>query len=175
MLQFYAGNVTRLQPTTLFVIHLNSDRVIRSYRFPDETLRPSTSLASLTIDIFDTNCNHAFAYIPDLAGYGLIVYDFGENRSWRVSHNYFYLEPLAGEFQIGGLQFQWNDGIFSIALSDVQADGHRNAYFHSMAGTHLYRVSTRILRNETLATRTYHGNDFEVRDFIFYYNILIFT
>lgn len=165
MWHHFIGNATRLQPTTLFVIDLNSERVIRSHPFQDNNLRPSTTLASVTIDIVNNDCNNVFAYVPDLGGYGLIVYNFRENRSWRVNHNYFYLEPLAGEFQIGGLHFQWNDGIFSVALSDIQADGYRNAYFHSMAGTHLYRVSTRILRNQTLATRTYHGDDFEVSDF----------
>lgn len=96
-------------------------------------------------------------------GYAVIVYSLKENRSWRVTHNYFYLEPLAGELFIAGHHFQWNDGVFSVELSDIKQDGFRDMYFHSMAGTHMYRVSTRILKNQTAATRSYHGNDFEVR------------
>lgn len=116
----------------------------------------------MEIDVTSNTCEDAFAYIPDLAGYGLIVYSFREDNSWRINHNYFFLENLAGEFHVAGLDFQWNDGIFSIALTEEKADGTRDAYFHAMAGTHLYRVSTSILRNETLATRSYHGNDFQV-------------
>lgn len=147
------------------MIDLNSNKIIRRHRFKDTDLRPSSTLASVTVDISGFACNTPFAYIPDLGSYGLLVYDFFRNSSWRVSHNYFYLEPLAGDFLINGLQFQWNDGIFSIALSGAKtSNGEKDAYFHSMAGTHLYKVSTRILRNETLATRSFHGGDFQVSD-----------
>lgn len=103
-------------------------------------------MALITLDTTRETCRTGdiYAYMPDLAGYALIVYNFNEDRFWRVTHNYFYLEPLAGEFSIAGHNFQWNDGIFSIALSDLKADKSRDAYFHSMAGTHMYRVSTKI-------------------------------
>lgn len=159
---FVLGNQTRIQPATLFIIDLNTDRIIRRYPFKESDLRPASALANLKLDVTSNKCNDAYAYFPDLAGYGLVVYSYAQDNSWRVTHNYFYLEPLAGEFLVGGLHFQWNDGIFSIALSDIKSDGYRDAYFHSMAGTHLYKVSTRILQNETLATRSYHGNDFKV-------------
>lgn len=98
-------------------------------------------------------------------GYGLIVYSLKENKSWRVTHNYFYLEPLAGEFRVAGHNFQWNDGVFSVQLTDIKQDGFRDLYFHSMAGTHMYKVSTSVLRNETLATRSYHEDDFQVEKY----------
>lgn len=139
-----------------------TDKVIHRYILPPETLTPATILALITVDVTKQNCDDAYAYIPDLAGYGLIVYSLKNNEAWRVAHNYFYLEPTKGEFHIGGHRFQWNDGIFSIALSNIHRDGYRHAYFHAMAGTNMYRVSTRILRNRTLATRSYHGDDFEV-------------
>lgn len=97
-----------------------------------------------------------------LGGFGVIVYSLKENKSWRVTHNYFYLEPMAGEFFIAGHNFQWNDGVFSLELTGIKPNGYRDLYFHAMAGTHMYKVSTEIMRNETLATRSYHGNDFEV-------------
>jgi hypothetical protein len=125
-------------------------------------LRPATNLASVTVDISNDECNNAFGYIPDLGGFGLIVYSLRENRAWRVNHNYFFPEPTSGEFSIGGHEFQWNDGVFSVALSDVKSDGYKDVYFHSMAGFNLYRVSTRIFKNDTVATRSYHGRDFEV-------------
>lgn len=91
------------------------------------------------------------------------MYSLKANKAWRVTHNYFYVEPLAGDLFIAGHHFQWNDGIFSVELSDLKPDGFRDMYFHAMAGTHMYKVSTKILRNETLATRSYHEHDFEVR------------
>lgn len=155
------GNNTRVQPAAILIVDLNTDAIIRRYVLPDNVLRPASIPAYIVVDTTSTTCDDAYAYIPDLAGYGLIVYSLKRNTAWRVNHNYFYLEPLRGEFNIGGIQFQWSDGIFSAGLSKIQDDGNRNLYFHSMAGSNLYSVSTRILKDRNLATRSYHGNDFK--------------
>ncbi|XP_018561263.1 L-dopachrome tautomerase yellow-f2-like [Anoplophora glabripennis] len=155
------GNKTKVKPTTLIIMDLQTDKVIQQYVIPLDQLRPTTTLASVTVDVSKTDCDSAYAYLPDLGGYGLIVYSLKENKSWRVTHNYFYLEPLGGEFNVAGHQFQWNDGVFSVELTAMKSDGYRDLYFHSMAGTHIYKVSTRILRDEALATRSYHENDFQ--------------
>ncbi|CAG9767087.1 unnamed protein product [Ceutorhynchus assimilis] len=156
------GNRTTVKPHQIVIINLNTDKVIHRFNLPDSVITPNTILASLNIDSPKGSCGDAYAYFPDLSGYGLIVYSLRENRAWRVAHNYFYLEPMAGDFFIAQHNFQWNDGIFSVELSDLKANGYRDMYFHAMAGTHVYKVSTRILRNETLATRSYHGDDFVV-------------
>lgn len=70
--------------------------------------------------------------------------------------------PRGGEFSIGGHNFQWDDGVFSVALSRRKPDGFRTAYFHAMASTEEFSVCTCVLRNRTLATRGYHGDDFKV-------------
>lgn len=158
----YPGNNTRVHQSALVIIDLLTNQIIRRYEFKPTDTRPATNLASLVVDVEPHSCENAYAYIPDLGGFGLVVYSFAENDSWRVNHNYFYLESLAGEFFIGGIRFQWNDGVFSVALSDIFPNGHRTVYFHSMAGTHMYSVSTKVLRNQTLATRSYHGNDFKI-------------
>jgi hypothetical protein len=156
------GDPQQVQPPALIIMDLTSNRVVQRHEFNSSLLRPATNLASVTVDISNDECNNAFGYIPDLGGFGLIVYSLRENRAWRVNHNYFFPEPTSGEFSIGGHEFQWNDGVFSVALSDVKSDGYKDVYFHSMAGFNLYRVSTRILKNDTVATRSYHGRDFEI-------------
>ncbi|XP_071055480.1 uncharacterized protein [Onthophagus taurus] len=156
------GSPTSIQPQRIVIIDLNTDKIIHTYNFKDSDLTPATVLAMTVVDVTPDKCQDAYAYFPDLAGYGLIVYSLKRNDSWRVRHNYFYLEPLAGDFNIGGIPFQWNDGVFSVALSNVKPDGFRDCIFHSMAGTNLYSVSTKILRNETAATRSYHEDDFKV-------------
>lgn len=112
----------------------------------------------------------------------MVVYSLKENASWRVGHNFFYFDPEDGDFNVAGiitlinfyngniikimiwkyegLNFQWSDGIFSIALGPVQRDGYRTAYFHAMASFKERAVNTRILRNQTLANANYH--DFKV-------------
>lgn len=56
-----------------------------------------------------------------------------QNRIWSFQHNYFHFDPLQGDFDVAGLKYQWDDGIFSITLGNRQPDGYRTAYFHPMA------------------------------------------
>lgn len=61
------------------------------------------------------------------------VFSLSQNRIWTFSHNYFHFDPLHGDFDVAGVQFQWDDGIFSITLGNKQPDGYRTVYFHPMA------------------------------------------
>lgn len=69
-------------------------------------------------------CDDAYAYIPDLGAYGIVVYSFKSDKSWRVKHNYFYFDPVNGDYNIGGVNFQWTDGIFSLALGEQSEHGY---------------------------------------------------
>lgn len=59
------------------------------------------------------------------------------------------------------MQFQWQDGIFSVALSRKKPNGFRTAFFHPLASHAEFTVSTEILRNEVLSRRRVHGSDFK--------------
>lgn len=61
------------------------------------------------------------------------MYSLKEDSMWRFNHNFFNFDPLYGDFNVAGLQYQWNDGIFSITLGNINSDGFKTAYFHSMA------------------------------------------
>lgn len=63
---------------------------------------------------------------------------------------------------MAGVTYQWNDGIFSVTLSERNAGGFKTAYFHAMASTSEFAVSTAVLKNQTAATRSNHGTDFRV-------------
>ncbi len=89
---------------------------------------------------------------------------FAENRIWRFAHNFFSFDPLRGDFDVIGLQYQWNDGIFSITLGRRNPDGYRPVFFHAMASTTEFLVNSRVLQNETASQRTNHGTDFMVKD-----------
>lgn len=72
--------------------------------------------------IVDTNvnsCDNAHAYIPDLGSYAVVVYSFKENKAWRVKHHYFHFDPLQGNYTVGGINFQWTDGVFALALDNL--------------------------------------------------------
>lgn len=76
------------------------------------------------VDVNPQYCDNAYAYVPDLGGYGLVVYSFKDDDSWRVKHHYFHFDPLAGQYNVGGVDFQWTDGVFGIALSKIDSDGY---------------------------------------------------
>lgn len=68
-------------------------------------------------------CDNAFAYVPDLGAYGVVVYSLKQDDSWRIAHHYFHFEPLAGSYKVGGIEFHWTDGVFALALSEPREHG----------------------------------------------------
>lgn len=95
--------------------------------------------------------------MSDELGYGLIVYSWRDNTSWRVKHSYFMPDPLAGDYNIGGLNFQWGEeGIFGMSLSPILADGFRILFFHPLSSNREFAVSTKILRDQQLSQNSYH-------------------
>lgn len=104
--------------------------------------------------------------VTEQSNYPLIRFEhfsLRANQFWTFSHNFMGYDPLRGDFDVNGLQYQWNDGAFSLTLSEHNVDGFKTAYFHAMASTSEFEVSTEVLRNQTLSARLNHGNDFKVR------------
>ncbi|KAI5634340.1 major royal jelly protein domain-containing protein [Phthorimaea operculella] len=152
----YDPNVTNVCPYSLNVYDLKTDRRIRRYVFRPEDIVADTFIANIALDI-GSNCDDAFAYFSDELGYGLIAYSWELNKSWRFSHDYFRPDPLRGDFNIGGLNFQWGaEGIFGITASPIGSDGYRQLYFSPLASHTEFAVSTRVLRNESAVTGSYH-------------------
>ncbi|XP_068627226.1 L-dopachrome tautomerase yellow-f2-like [Battus philenor] len=141
----------QVQAPAIVVYDLSTDKQILRYQFKESDIPAAntpTGLASITVDIGD-DCANAFAYVPDLTTFGLIVFSLRERDSWRLNHNYFYLSPTAGNFRIAGQSFQWSDGIFSLTLTESGADNCRTAYFHPLASFEEFSVSTCVLKNKT--------------------------
>lgn len=58
------------------------------------------------VDTSANDCDNAFAYLPDLGSYAIVVYDFKKDKSYRVKHNYFHFDPLQGDLTVGGVSVQ---------------------------------------------------------------------
>lgn len=56
---------------------------------------------------------------------------------------------IPGDFNISGINFQWTDGIFGLALSPRRNDGSKTLYFHAMAAVREFSVPTSVLKNES--------------------------
>lgn len=152
------GAREQVQRPSIWIIDLKTGQRVRRFEIP---LEDGTALASITVDVEPGRCDAAFAYFPDFFNYRLHVYSFEENRLWTFVHNFFYLDPLQGDFNVAGQRYQWRDGIFSITLGPTLEDGFRSALFHPMSSLNEYMVSTRILQNRTNAERMFHGQDFQ--------------
>jgi hypothetical protein len=156
------GEAQTLADPRILIYDLQNDTLIHSYTLKQSHIKEDSFFANIIVDVNANDCNGAFAYIPDLGGNSVIVYSLQDDESWRVKHHYFHFDPLSGNYSVGGVNFQWADGVFSIALSAPHEDGFRTAYFHPFSSTNEFCVSTKILRNETLATDPHNFEEFKL-------------
>lgn len=56
------------------------------------------------VDVIGTsdNCKDTFVYVADALGFGILVVDVANDRSWRVTHRFMYPYPSHGSFKING-------------------------------------------------------------------------
>nr|AAG01014.3 dopachrome conversion enzyme [Aedes aegypti] len=157
------GNFTVVQRPSIWSIDLKTNQPLSRYEIPQKDVETGYGLTSITLDVDPDDCSKVFVYISDLQTYRMVVYDHENQKSWRFVHNYFFLNPLEGDFNIQGIPFAWDDGIFSIALSNPDPlTKFRTAYFHALSSNSEFTVSTAVLRNETASKRGYHGDDFKL-------------
>lgn len=108
----------------LIVFNLDNDEVVRQYKFPgkDYTTGPSLFITPV-VDVRDPTpgtaktCPNTMVYIADVGGFGVVVYDMLQNRSWRLQNKFFYPNPHFGTFTIKGESFDLMDGVFGLAVS----------------------------------------------------------
>lgn len=143
----------QVQRPSIWIFDLETNRRLHRFEIPESIVQTGPGLASITVDVDTAACDQAFGYIPDLSSNALYVYRYmhplsicnlfctkgvfcfslGQNRIWSFHHNYFHFDPTQGDLSIGGQNFSWDDGIFSITLGNKNPDGFRTAYFHPMA------------------------------------------
>lgn len=123
--------------------------------------KPESLFTNIVVDIRDGQCDDAFAYAADVFRYGLLVYSWREDRSYRLTHNLFFPDPIAARFVLDDVTFRWMDGIFGLALSPLdKKTKDRTMFFHPMASFREFAVQTSVIRNETYAND--HPDDFKI-------------
>ncbi|KAI4502100.1 hypothetical protein M0802_002782 [Mischocyttarus mexicanus] len=139
-------------PPKLHVYSLLNNRLVHQYKFPSDQFKDSSLFITPIVDIRnnDDKCQDTFVYIADVDGFGLIVYDHRQNKSWRIENKLFYPYPKQGTFHINGDTFDLMDGLFGLALGPIKPDGDRKLYFHSLASTVEAWVLTSTIRNHSI-------------------------
>ncbi|XP_014204221.1 protein yellow-like isoform X2 [Copidosoma floridanum] len=146
------GETKAVRTPRIIVIDLKTDQIIRSYTLKDSDQKADSFFADLAIDVDKDACDDAHAYLSDLGGFGLVVYSWAQNNSWRFHHNYFHFDPLNGDFNVTGINFHWTDGVFGLAVSPKRPDGSKTLYFHALSAIREFSVPTSVLKNESLAS-----------------------
>ena len=90
------GNTTQnVCPYSILVFDLVTDQLLRRYTLRAQDTNANTFIANIAVDV-GRSCDDTFMYASDELGYGLIVYSWELNTSWRVQHGYFLPDPLKG-------------------------------------------------------------------------------
>lgn len=148
-------NNTLKYPPSIIVYDLKTDNLLRRYVLPEDQVKEDSGFAVIAVE--DMDCENTFAYAGDVGKAGIVVYSWEKNESWRISHHYFNLDPLACDFNVKGLNFTWDDAIFGLALSAPNPDNFSTLYFHPMTSFNEFSVSTEYLRNKTLAENNFNA------------------
>lgn len=140
----------RLAPARILIFDLRTDNKIGEYKLPVNLDR--SIFSNIAVD--DNDCDDTFAYVAD-AGTpaSLTVYSHKLQDAWKVEHNFFNIDPMAGEFSIVGVSYRINDGLYGLALTEKKENGYPDLYFHALTSRSEFNVSTALLRNKTAATK----------------------
>ncbi|KAH8412538.1 hypothetical protein KR009_002828 [Drosophila setifemur] len=144
----------------LLVYDLHNDDLLRRHVLPEGQFKQGSLFANLAVE--DADCENTYVYAADLGSPGLVVYSWRDQESWRVQHHFFHPDPLAGNFSINGIEFQWDDGLYGLALSKPMESGYSTLYFHPLCSTMEFSVDTGILRNKSLSTSPEIYREFKV-------------
>ncbi|KAM3964371.1 LOW QUALITY PROTEIN: protein yellow-12 [Aphomia sociella] len=134
-------------PPSLLVFDLNTDILTARYTIPKKYVLQDSLYANLVIDTRTEDCSDVHVYIADTWRFGLLVFRERDEKFWRFSHPLFFPDPLASNFTLHNINFQWTDGIFGLALSPIDSYRERILFFHSMSSYREFYVSTDVLQD----------------------------
>ncbi|XP_049877031.1 L-dopachrome tautomerase yellow-f-like [Pectinophora gossypiella] len=146
-----ANSAKQVSAPALIVFELQNNTVVNRFVLPDDVLRDTSVFTSIVVDIIGKGCKDAYAYITDMGSNAIVVYSLTDNTAWRIEHPHFNFDPNAGIYKVGGIDFYWNDGVSSAALSRPKKDGYRDLYLHPTSSTKQFKMSTKLLRNKNAA------------------------
>lgn len=141
---------TRLAPTQLLIFDLQTDYLSRRFDLPELN---SDNFEFLNLVVDNVDCENSYAYIANSkVPPSLTVYSYKTNESWQIKHNFFNMDPLAGNFIQSGIEYPMTVALYGLALSEKKSDGFANLYFHALTSYHEFNVSTEILHNKNSPT-----------------------
>ncbi|XP_072932016.1 dopaminechrome tautomerase-like [Epargyreus clarus] len=136
----------QLCPPSIILFDLHTDSLLARFEIPEQYVLQDSLFSNIVVDSRLGDCSDLHVYIADTWRFGLLVFREIDQRFWRFSHHLFYPDPLASNYTLHGLNFQWSDGIFGLALTPENQFGDRILFFHSMSSYREFYVPTSVLR-----------------------------
>lgn len=140
--------VKQICPPTIFIFDLRTDELIRSYQLPKDQIKEDSLYTNIIVDARSDQCDRARAYAVDVWRFGLIVYDLFNDTSFRIQHHFFYPDPMSSKYNLHGLEFQWTDGLFGVALTPLDVNNEKTLFFHPMSSFREFAVPLSALRDK---------------------------
>lgn len=140
-------NPQQLCPPSIVLFDLYTDKMIARYQIPKRYVLQDSLFANIIVDTRTEDCSDLHLYITDTWRFGLLVFRQSDASFWRFSSTLFYPDPLASNFTLHGLNFQWPDGIFGLALSPIDRFKDRVLFFNALASYREFYVQTSVLRD----------------------------
>ncbi|XP_041978085.1 uncharacterized protein LOC121732309 [Aricia agestis] len=137
----------QLCPPSIVVFDLVTDMIIARYIIPKKYVLQDSLFSNIVVDSRESDCSDLHLYITDTWRFGLLVFRESDASFWRFTHHYFYPDPFSSNYTLHGLNFQWTDGIFGLALTPTYFTNERLLFFHSMSGDREFFVKTSVLQN----------------------------
>ncbi|KAH8361026.1 hypothetical protein KR093_006785, partial [Drosophila rubida] len=148
-------SLNQICPPKIVAFDLTTDEMVVRYELPPAQVKQDSLHSNILVDVRSGNCLDAHALVTDVWRFGIVVYSLEKNRSWRVTNFNFSPNPVASDFNVYGLNFQWLDGVFGMSLSS-----DRQLYFHPMAS---FKVSpTESASNCSIHCYSLHCQEFMV-------------
>ncbi|XP_023291557.2 protein yellow [Lucilia cuprina] len=146
-------SLNQICPPKILAYDLRTNKLLVHYDFPASQIKEDSLHSNIVVDVSNDRCDDAYAYVTDVWRFGIVVYSLRKNRSWRVTNYNFSPDPVASDFNVYGLNFQWLDGVFGMSLSLPKlSTNERVLYFHPMASFKEFMVSTSLLKDENIWT-----------------------
>lgn len=138
----------------LVIIDLNTDKIIKEHNL-SQHIKCKSSFRNLIVEVNETDCEAAYAYVADPVGPALVVYSLKDDDSWRVHHAFFSFDPLSTDYNTGNLNYQKYRGILGMALSRPKGS-HKMLIFQPQSSNNIFVVRTDILKDASKASNNFH-------------------
>ncbi|EFN61808.1 Major royal jelly protein 1 [Camponotus floridanus] len=150
-------------PAQLLVFDLATNALIKRVKIPNNLSQNSLTkmglLVTIVLETYGPHCAHTTAYMADVLGYGLIIYDSDSEKIWRLESEVFYPDSNFANYTIRGESFQLHDGILGMAKHPYAPV----LYFRSMSSRDINSARTTDLKNSRYGTKVHY---YTIRDVI---------